>query len=72
MEYKAFILTFLIANSLFWGLFPHEAHCLVLNYFNKLLSINIKCPPHKLHMLMGICFYIVTVWYAQKDSRYLK
>ena len=72
MELKNLILTFLIANSLFWGLFPHEAHCLVINYFNRLSKMNIKCSTHKVHIIMGICFYIVTVFYAQKDSKHLK
>ena len=30
------LLAFLITNALFWGLFPHTAHCQVVSEFNKL------------------------------------
>ena len=69
---KTILLTFLIANALFWGLFPHNAHCLLIENMNKLLNIKIKCPEHKIHLFMGILFYIASVYYAQKDTKEFK
>lgn len=60
------LLAFLITNALFWGLFPHSAHCRVLNDFNKMLSMNIKCPQHWVHLLMGLVFFGLAVYVAQK------
>ena len=65
------LLSFLLINSLFWGLFPHSAHCQVVNQFNKLLGSSIKCPSHPVHLFMGLVFYILTVYVAQKDSKQL-
>lgn len=62
------LLTFLITNALFWGLFSHNAHCLFLENFNKFFRININCPPHHIHLLMGVVFYLVSVYIAQKDT----
>lgn len=62
------ILTFLIANTLFWGLFPHNAHCLLLENINKLFQTSFVCQPHKVHLFMGLLFYIASVYYAQKDN----
>ena len=36
---KTLILTLLIANALFWGLFPHNAHCLFVDNIINPLSI---------------------------------
>ncbi len=65
---KTIILTILIANALFWGLFPHSAHCLFIKNVNKILDLNIKCPEHKIHLFIGILFYIASVYYAQRDT----
>ena len=35
---KTILLTILIANALFWGLFPHNAHCLFLSNVNKIFK----------------------------------
>ena len=43
---KTLLLTIFIANALFWGLFPHNAHCLFLENINKVMKTNIECPPH--------------------------
>ena len=66
------LLTLLIANALFWGLFPHNAHCLVLENFNKFFKMNINCPSHEIHLLMGIFFYLASVYYTQKDTGVFK
>ena len=62
------ILTFFLANAIFWGLFPHNAHCLLLENINKFFKTNVKCPEHEIHLLMGLVFYIISVYYAQKNS----
>ncbi len=69
---KTIILTFLIANALFWGLFPHNAHCLLIENMNKLLNMKIKCPEHKIHLFMGLLFYIASVYYSQKNTKEFK
>jgi hypothetical protein len=66
METKKLILTFLIANSLFWGLFPREAHCLVINQISKLLKMNFQCPKESMIIAFGIISYILTVFYVKK------
>ncbi len=66
METKKLILTFLIANSLFWGLFPREAHCLVINQLSKLLKMKIQCPKESMIIAFGIISYIFTVFYVKK------
>ena len=69
---KTLILTLFIANALFWGLFPHNAHCLFLENVNKSLKTNIQCPPHHVHLLMGIFFYFASVYISQRDSKEFK
>ena len=69
---KTILLTLLIANALFWGLFPHNAHCLFLENINKTFKINIQCPHHRIHLLMGIFFYLTSVYISQKDSKEFK
>ena len=32
------VLAFLVTNALFWGLFPHSAHCQVVSEINKLIG----------------------------------
>ena len=61
------LLAFLITNALFWGLFPHSAHCRVLSDFNKMLGMSIKCPSHTVHLVMGLVFFALSVYVAQKD-----
>ena len=65
---KNIVLTFFIANALFWGLFPHNAHCLLIENINSFLKMNINCPPHHIHLLMGLFFYILSVYMTQKDT----
>ena len=65
---KNFILFFLVFNALFWGLFPHSMHCKVMDYINNMFKSSMKCPSHKVHLLLGLIFYILSVYYTQKDS----
>jgi len=62
---KNIILTFLIANAIFWGLFPDEAQCLIVKYFNDLLNINVGCPNQKLQIILGVTFYIASILYSK-------
>ena len=66
---KTLILTLFIANALFWGLFPHNAHCLFLENVNKSLKTNIQCPPHHVHLLMRIFFYLASVYISQRNTK---
>jgi|TARA_Y100000389_G_scaffold180760_1_gene195842 hypothetical protein len=62
------LLTFLIVNALFWGLFPHEAHCQFVGEITKLLNVKFECPEHKIHLLMGLISFAAAIYVAQKDS----
>jgi len=66
------LLAFLVTNALFWGLFPHSAHCQVVSEINKLIGTKVKCPEHIVHLMMGLVFYLLSVFVAQKDSKALK
>jgi hypothetical protein len=63
------LLSFLLINALFWGLFPHSAHCQVVKQFNKLLGLSIQCPSHKIHLALGVLFFISAVYVSQKESK---
>ena len=54
METEILVLTFLITNTIFWSFFPHKAHCDFVNYINKILSLNVKCPDHSIHLFIEI------------------
>ena len=43
-----------------------------LENINKTLKTNIKCPPHHIHLLMGIFFYFTSVYISQRDSKEFK
>ena len=62
------ILFLLVFNALFWGLFPHSMHCQVIDMINNTIKTSMKCPSHKIHILMGFIFYALSVYYTQKDS----
>ena len=52
----------LLINAIFWGLFSHESHC------NVASLVGIKnCPPHYIHLLMGILFFISAMYIQQKE-----
>ena len=62
------LLSFLIINALFWGLFPHSAHCQLVDQVSKLVNMKVECPEHKIHLLIGLVFYVASVYVAQKDK----
>ena len=66
------LLAFLITNALFWGLFPHSAHCKVLTDVNKMIGMSFKCPSHAVHLIMGLVFFVASVYVAQQDSPVIK
>jgi hypothetical protein len=51
---------FLALNALFWGLFPHSSHCALAKSFGV-----VKCPPHALHITMGVVAFALAVVTAQ-------
>ena len=56
------ILAFIfIVNAVFWGLFPHATHC------NALKQVGLtQCPPHYVHIMMGITCYFVSLFLSQQ------
>ena len=65
---KYLLLAFLITNALFWGLFPHETHCKVVSQISKVVNMKIECPEHRVHLVMGIIFYVLSIYLVQKNS----
>ena len=51
----------LAVNALFCGLMPHSVHC---NALAMLSSMN--CPPHSVHLIMGVIFYFLALFVAQQ------
>jgi hypothetical protein len=66
------LLAFLVTNALFWSLFPHSAHCKLLGDINKTIGTSIKCPSHMIHIIMGIVFFLASIFISQKDSPHFK
>lgn len=61
---KNLAVVFFAVNALFWGLLPHSVHCKGLAMVS-----NMKCPPHSLHLVMGVVCYFIALYFAQR--RYL-
>ena len=57
-----FLLAFLVLNALFWGLFHHATHCALV----ATLAPGITCPPHWVHLIMGVVSYLASVYIAQR------
>lgn len=58
---RIIIISLLIVNALFWGLYPHDSeYC----SFIKILGIE-KCPSKIVHLLIGVIFYILAIIVAQ-------
>ena len=55
-------LLFFVINSLFWGLAHHDQHCAVSAVFGMA-----KCPPHWVHILIGVLCFFVAVYISQKE-----
>ena len=58
---KKLIVLFFVLNALFWGLASHSQHCALVSSFG--IS---SCPPHYIHLLMGLVSFIVAVYIQQK------
>ena len=56
-----FTIVFLVMNALFWGLASHSTHCEISNTFG------IKCGPHYIHLLMGLVFFILSIYIKHKS-----
>ena len=68
VQCKYLLLAFLVTNALFWGLFPHETHCKVVSQISKVINMKIECPEHRVHLVMGIIFYVLSIYLVQKNS----
>lgn len=60
--WRTILVVFLAANALFWGLFPHTLHC----QFVAKLGLK-SCPPHYVHLIMGVTFFLLALGVAQWD-----
>ena len=59
---KMLLIAFLLVNALFWGLGAHTQHCALVNA----LGMGVNCPPHYVHLMMGLAFFAATVYVQQK------
>ena len=55
------ITVFFVINALFWGLTGHGKHCALAGN----LGIT-NCPPHYIHLLMGIVSFFIAVYIQQR------
>ena len=53
MNLRNVVVLVLGLNALFWGLLPHSVS-------------NMKCPPHSVHLMMGVVFYFLALYAAQQ------
>ena len=49
------VVVFLVLNALFWGLASHGTHCRLA------AKLDVRCPPHCVHLLMGLASYLAAV-----------
>jgi len=61
--WKIILSSFLIVNSLFWGLYPHEQEC----QLSRFIGVE-KCPSFLIHVLIGTVFYIAAVFVSHFNS----
>jgi hypothetical protein len=60
---KQLLVALLLINAIFWGLFPHSAHCKVAANFGIK-----QCPPHWIHVyVMGLLSFVMAL-YVQQGS----
>lgn len=59
---KQLLVGFLVVNAVFWGLFSHGTHCEAA----ALAGIKV-CPPHWMHIGLGIGSFLGAVAVAQWD-----
>ena len=60
---KMLLVAFLLVNALFWGLAEHSQHCSLVNA----VGMGIKCPPHYVHLMMGLAFFCATIYVHNKS-----
>ena len=53
------LLVILVVNALFWGLADHSTHCYLVGMKN--------CPAHYIHIIMGLVFYLASVYVSNKS-----
>lgn len=54
-------LLFFVSNALFWSLAHHDQHCAL----SALIGLS-KCPPHWVHILIGVLCFFIAIYIAQK------
>jgi len=54
---SSIVVLLLVLNALFWGLASHSQHCNLASVFGIT-----NCPPHYIHLLMGLVFYLTAVY----------
>ena len=59
---KNIIVLFFVINGLFWGLASHSQHCNLASVFGM-----VKCPPHYIHLLMGLISFVIAVYIQQRE-----
>ena len=59
---KNLIVIFFVLNALFWGLANHSQHCSLASMFGMS-----TCPPHSVHLLMGLVSFVIAVYIQQRD-----
>jgi len=61
--WKIILSSFLIVNSLFWGLYPHTEKCAMGSF----LGIE-RCPSFLAHLTIGVIFYIIAILIVHFNS----
>uniref|UniRef100_A0A6C0C7I9 Uncharacterized protein n=1 Tax=viral metagenome TaxID=1070528 RepID=A0A6C0C7I9_9ZZZZ len=59
---KNLITLFFVLNAIFWGLATHSQHCNLASVFGL-----VNCPPHYIHLLMGVVSFVIAVYVQQRD-----
>ncbi len=62
MSVRSVLSGFLLLNALFWGLATHKTHCSLMA---NLLGAKATCPPHFVHLTIGIVCFLLTVYVVQ-------
>ena len=60
---KLILVAFLLVNALFWGLANHSQHCALADA----VGMGADCPPHYIHLMMGLAFFCATIYVQQKS-----
>lgn len=56
------VVLFCLINAVFWGLMPHNMHCELVSSMS-----NMSCPPHFVHLILGITFFVIAVVVGNLD-----